>query len=348
MQSRIDKVKRCFQQMDLEGLKKILNSRDELLQTSTRHFYRIIGQLFNQFKDKGETFLYIFEGIGENEYRSERPAYRFIGNNFKNYFEFIIEEGHEDTLKIAVCENVAIHLGEHFPIVVDEYIKSPDYQSDELIQEFRKGSKAFEELEALKKNVNDLSVYIGWIENYTPLFEKHIAYDDISNTGYIQFFTAFLKLRKLKNFKLDLFTFAARQGYKEYQSIATEKPLEILIWLCRYERVRIWFISYFDESVESNIEKGVFDFDGYKIRLGALDEVLKFIHYYNFHDRFYSHEIFNLSLEYDEEFTDYYSPNSKGFYERNLQKLGVYTEVIKIHGEEDPIESYFISRALNQ
>lgn len=348
MQSRIEKVKRCFQYMDIEGLKKHLTSSDSLLQTSSRHFYAIIDHLFNQLKDKGETFLYIFEGVADNDYGRKCPAYRFIGNNFKNYFEFIISDFFVNSLTLDVCENIEISMGNHFPVVIDEYKKLPDCQSDELIEEFKDGDKAFNELKELKKEVNDLSVYIEWIEKYTSLFEKHIAYDELSNTSFIDFFVSFLKLRKLKNFNLDIFTFVAKQGYKEYQEIDTSNPLEIHVWLCRYERVRIWFISYYDKSVESNIEKGIFEFDGFRIRLEELDEVLKFIHYFNFHDRFYYQKLYKMSLEYDEGFTPYYSSQNRGFYENNLQRLGIHTETIKIHAEEDPIENFFLSKGFYQ
>lgn len=348
METRIVKVKRCFQEMDLNGLKKILTEFDTFFQTSRRIFFIKLEEVFNKFKDKGETYLYIFPGIGIDEKGKKQPAYQFIGNNFRNYFEVIIIGWVNDSLRIEVCKEIEVKLGDHSTFSIDEYKKLPDFQYIELLEEFQKGDLAFQELKELQKGVNHLSVYLDWITKHTPLFEKHLDFEGDNNSKYYHFFKSFLKLRKLKYLNLDLFTFVAERGYREFKETDTSKNLEILTWLARYEEVSIWFISYYDTTVESNLEKGFFEFEGCKIHLEKLNEALKFIHYFSHYNRYKSHEIYNMGIKYNQEITDYYSSENRGFYGIALKRMGISVDPIKINTEEEPIESYFIKKALNR
>lgn len=348
MQSRLEKVKRSFQYMDLPALRNLLSHEDSLFETSPKIFFEIIGDLFNQLRDRGETYLYLLQGIGINESDYKCPAYRFIGNNFKNYFDFSISPLGNNNLRFEKVKNVEIALGERFTITINDHKKLPDYQSDELKNEYDKGYIAFQELEKLKEGVSNLSEYVNWIEKYTPLFIKNIDYEEISNSVFTFFHSSFLKLRKLKNLNQQIFQFVAQQAYSDYQNLNKHSSIEVLAWLGRYEKAKLWFIPYYDNNVESNLEKGYFNFDGYKIYLKGQDEMLKFIHYYNFHARNFSKQFSDIALEYDDCFTDYYSTGSMGFYERNLKRLGIRVETVKIKAEEDPIEIYFLNKAKNQ
>lgn len=137
-----------------------------------------------------------------------------------------------------------------------------------------------------------------------------------------------------------MYKFVEQKGDLEFLEIDTTKIEEVLTQLCRNERLTVWLIPYFDESVESNIEKGYFDFENCKIRIDDLDEILKFIHYFNFYSRQYTEEFYKRDFEYEFKLINYHHFDYKGIFEVFSQKLEIPAKPIKIRNEEDPIERH--------
>lgn len=352
MSTRIEKIKECFHQMDLEGLNNELEEFDTLFQTNNKIFVSLMEDLFNQLKEYGETYLHVFPGEGINLKGEDKPAFRFIGNNSKSYIDIIIAYTKHDTIEFEICEDIKTELifsqlGERITLFVDEDEKLPFYQDKQLIKDFKEGELAIKELKIIQEEVNDLSVYLDWIEKYKPLFVRNLYFDQDGLSKFQDFFGTFLGLRSLSYFTYEGLTTLARLGYAEFQNVDTSKMVDILKWLCRYEKLPAWLIIYYDNKVEANAERGYFIVDDCRIRLGELDEVLKFIHYFRFYHRRYSHEFYEAGLGFYDDFLFELGSENRGFFEANLEMIGIVAEPIQIHFEDqEPLGDFFIRQAM--
>jgi|SRR5690554_1313828 len=354
MLSRLEKVKNCFQNMDLNGLKKLLIHEDKLLQARHKVFFEAIGDLFKTLKNKGNDSLLLYSAIGYDFSNNQKPAIQFIGNSafdiidkkiLGDYFELIIYEAEEvitfEIGKTIIPDHGLMREGKLFKLFIDEVDKLPQFQNKELIADYEEGSQAIKELNQLKVEVRELSEYVNWIEKYNSLFERNLFYDKKGITSFHKFFRTFLRIRKLKYLNYEMYKFVAKKGYLEFLELDTTKKEEMIPWLCRYERVPIWLIPYYNKSIETTLKKEYFEFEGCKIKIDDLGEILKFIHYFTIYKDHYEKEFHQMRFDYQFQLYDsYHHPKYVGFFELVSKKLGIPTKPIKIRNGEDPIESH--------
>lgn len=345
MESRIELVKLAFQKMNLEGLKVLLNDSDILFQTDSQTFFSLIEETFEKAKQEGDNHFRMLDNIQGFPEIEGKTALRFFGIPSLCYFEFLMYSTEDEKIVLETFDEENSEykwptLGKHFTFFIDERRKLLQFQEEDIINDLVEADKAVFELKELQKEVRNLSAYVEWIDKYTSLFEKNKSIDQNIKSEFYLFFSTFLKLRKLKNFSLEIFTVIARNGYAEFQSL-NHSNMDILSWLCRYERVSIWFISYYNKSIFNNGLKDYFEHENCKIAIENLEEVLKFVHNFTFYNKRYYDQFNKMTLAYDLETADYFASQHLGFYEANLKQIGISVEPIKIHTKEEPIERFY-------
>jgi hypothetical protein len=353
MPSRLEKVKTCFQNMDIDGLKELLTHQDYLLQTSPKIFLEAIDKLFKTLKKKGNNSLFLYPTMGHGYGGQPKSAIQFIACKTANIINKSIDADHFKLIIYEEKEIIVFEIGrtliysedfrsegQSINVFIDEADKLPQYQNEYTIETDIEGSQAFKELKQLQEGIRDLSEYISWIEKYSSLFEENLYYDSRGLTKFHKFFRAFLLIRKLKYFNYEMYKFVAKKGYQEFLEIDPTKIEEIIPWLSRYGRIPIWLIPYYDKSIESNLKQGYFEFENCKIKIDDLEEILKFIHYFIFYKDHYTQKFEYMRFEYEFDSYDYHHPKYKGFFEVVSKHLHIPTKPIKIRNGEEPIESH--------
>lgn len=104
-----------FSEMDIEMIDEILPCDIIYSGISKKNFINALGDLFNEFKNFGDTHFIQFRGIGSIGKRIY-PGYTFIGNNSKNYINIIIKfsknsVGELDLVDIFDCPSFKNNLG---------------------------------------------------------------------------------------------------------------------------------------------------------------------------------------------------------------------------------------------
>ncbi|RYM34816.1 hypothetical protein ERX46_05425 [Brumimicrobium glaciale] len=334
-------------------MRKLLTQEDYLLQTSPKVFLEAIDDVFNTLKQRGNTSLFLYPTIGHGRDGQPKSAIQFIACKTENVINESIDADHFKLILYEEKDIIVFEIGrvisysqdfkskgQSLDFCIEEIDKLPQFQNEYTIEKDREGSQAFKELIQLQKDIRDLSEYVAWIEKYSSLFEESLYYDRKGLTKFHKFFRAFLRIRKLKYFNYEIYKFVAQKGYHEFLEIDPTKVEEIIPWLARYERLPIWLISYYDKKIESNLEKGYFEFENCKIRIDGLDEILKFIHYFNLYKEQYKEEFKHMRFKYAFDSYGYHDPKYKGFFEVVSKHLHIPTKPIKIRSEEDPIERH--------
>src|SRR5690554_3883593 len=104
MSGYIQTILKAFTTMDIDTLH--LHLKDYSYQDTTKAvFLRELENVFVNFKQAGDTELFIYEGhcIGKSCSNCGKKGYRFVGNHSKGYLDMIFETEGDDILDIYSC-----------------------------------------------------------------------------------------------------------------------------------------------------------------------------------------------------------------------------------------------------
>jgi len=104
----IQSILNYFTSMDIDNLRLHLQDKYTYEDTTKELFLNQIASVFEAYKYSGDTELLLFEGAcnsdGKNCPNCGIKGYRFVGNNSKNYMDFLFETEGDDIKDIFSCE----------------------------------------------------------------------------------------------------------------------------------------------------------------------------------------------------------------------------------------------------
>jgi len=177
-----------FQTMDIEKLRLYL--KDEYnynYQDTTKEiFLNKVASIFEAHKNSGDTELLIYPGMcGANSKSCDgcgKNGYRFVGNNSKNYIDFIFETEGDDIKDIFDCSyfktnEEIINLGNQGYIFINQDDKVTFNKSPEYWSKVNAATLAYSEIITILTRILNFEELNYWVEKHSVTNQKIGDYD---------------------------------------------------------------------------------------------------------------------------------------------------------------------------
>lgn len=271
-----------FQKMDSAMLEILLDDNKTYQDAAKDMFLEKLNKAFSEFKEKGDTFLFSYKGFcNSNECNNKGcSGYSFVGNNSKNYIDFIFQETENEINDIFHCNGFEItgkSIETNNPISVficnDE--KADFKPSIDFLIKSQKCKLAYEELIHFQNTVIDKEVYLVWLEKFYPLY-KSFDLPPIFYAEFDKFYWLYSRINELKDF-LQSSDFA-KEAVIDFQNIDKYNEPQLLKWLIKYEQTgnHLTLFLYEDIDFEYPEKSEYFVVDNFKISTSDFKVIAKF------------------------------------------------------------------------
>jgi hypothetical protein len=238
--SYVQNILHYFSQLDWDRLYFYLKDEYSYQETSKEIFLSKIKKNFDKHVEAGDTELILIKGKCQSKICDNcgKSGYRFIGNNSRNYIDFIFETNGDDIKDIYDCNDFktetdsgVIKRNYHIFIDKDEettYNKTPEYWV-----KVNSANMAYEEIITSSPKEIDYDDLSYWVEKYT-FTNKTIGKYSIfkSKMKWSHFSELYSYLYKFKSY-VDLFGSRFNLENNSLKQITTEDDL--IQWVIRNE-----------------------------------------------------------------------------------------------------------------
>ncbi|MBS1776967.1 MAG: hypothetical protein JSS64_11880 [Bacteroidetes bacterium] len=271
-----------FQKMDSTMLEILLDDNKTYQDAAKDIFLEKLNKAFSEFKEKGDTFLFSHKGFCNSDECNNKgcSGYSFVGNNSKNYVDFIFQETENEINDIFHCNGFeitgeSIETNNSISIFIKNDEKADFKPSIDFLIKSQKCKLAYEELIHFQNTAIDKEVYLVWLEKFYPLY-KSFDLPPIFYAEFDKFYWLYSRINELKDF-LQSNKFAIK-AIKEFQSIDKSNEKQLLIWLTKYEQTgnNLTLFLYEDIDFEQPEKNKYFKVDNLKIDTSDFKHIAKF------------------------------------------------------------------------
>jgi hypothetical protein len=229
--------------MNISALKILLDDNKTYINTTKDIFLDCLSNLFEDFKNYGDTELVVNNGLCGNKSCSNCgvKGYRFIGEKSKKYFDFIFEMDGEDVKEISDCfvfkTNIESEdLGEQVYIEIDHDDRVDFEKTAEYLDLYDATMKAYSEIAKTPPLLLDLEGLSLLVAKYADLY-KSIDENEEYNCAQMKwriFLDIYYSLRDINEFMnsnlIDIFV-----ANNLFEQITNEQAL--IDWVLKNETV---------------------------------------------------------------------------------------------------------------
>lgn len=238
----IQTILAAFAQMDIEKLRFYLKDDYSYQDTTKEIFLNEVANIFKAHKNSGDTELLIYTGKCSNGECANcgKGGYRFIGNNTKNYTDFIFIEQGDDIQDIFNCETFetiidAGELNSRASIFINEddqisFNKTPEYWA-----KVNAAKAAYDEMITIPPREVDFEDIQYWLSKHNFTFTNIGGFDLFQPTmKWTPFTSLYEELNELIKYSVNYHN-DLKLANQTLEEIRDEERL--LDWLLTYENL---------------------------------------------------------------------------------------------------------------
>lgn len=228
--------------MNIAALKILLDDDKTYVDTTKEIFLNKLELLFEDFKLSGDTALKIENGTCGSSQCSNcgEKVYRFVGNQSKNYFDFIFEMNGKTIVEISYCflfkTNIkSDNLGEPVYIEIDRDDRIDFNKSPEYLELYNATQVAYCEIISnppILLNIESMDLFI---QKYSNLYHCIICNGDYNDfqmkwDNFLNIFTSILNIKKYLT-SSDYTEILLANNFLEQ----TSHEQDLIDWVLKYE-----------------------------------------------------------------------------------------------------------------
>ena len=230
-------IVQSIQQLDVKQLATLLDADGVYFNLPKDAFLQKIGDIFDDVKMFGDTFMAIYEGSCTNCYAGCK-GYRFVAKKSEKYMDFVFPENKDKQLDIVCCRVLKSekHLAKKYTelyIVVQEEEKAEFLQSKELVQLNERCTRAVKDIRAYGSQEISQAIYKDWCFRCVKLEEDLSQCRFPSTRAYSDFTTIIdfsLRLMECLDNKEK-----CNGAINEFEKLNPSDKNEIASWLTKYD-----------------------------------------------------------------------------------------------------------------
>jgi hypothetical protein len=233
--SHLNHLLQGIQQLDVDGFENLLDDKADYGTVGKEAFLRYLKQLFDSFREKGDTELMSYPGACRSrgcEY-CNCEGYTFVGNRSKAHISLIFLGNSAPSMKFCsgfVCHDTEVQLGQELYNFTDLMkCREPDFDTALKIEYCK---AAVRELKEDAPEYIDPTIFLPWLEKYErlnallpPLYSTH---DEIITFTHIYHF-----LDELRGYLVH--TQRVEEALARWKQLDPENERALLSWLVAYE-----------------------------------------------------------------------------------------------------------------
>lgn len=287
-------VVHCIQHMDLDTLDIIIDENKILQGTTKSVFLNKINQVFQEFKNNGDSELTPYKGFC-NAYgckRDQGEGYSFEGNVSKKHFAIKLTESEDNKVYIENCFDFEIYdTSIEISEVISYYVyedEKKDFVSDAKYSTLHTiCSGSLTQLKNTYRNsVINKAIYLSWLAKFKLTYTALSDYSYTYSKAFEDFSNVYKDLGELSKY-LEMED-SCIDAIHEFDNLNKNDEIDLLKWLVNYEetsRNLELFLLYYEGAVLDIFEESsYFEVDFLKIDLTDFKTIIRFK---NLFDDFY-------------------------------------------------------------
>lgn len=229
--------------MNISALKILLDDDKTYINTTKEVFLNGLEILFEDFKRSGNTQLLVNNGSCSSKHCTNCgvKGYRFVGNNFKDYFDFVFEMEGEEVKEISDCflfetDIASTDLAEPFFIEINYDDRNDFEKTSEYWEFFNATQTAYSEIITTPPILLDSERLDGLLEKFADLNQCIIGNDEYygMQMKWDNFLSIYVSLESIRTY-ISTHKIEILLANNLLEQIKTEQDL--IDWVLRYKTI---------------------------------------------------------------------------------------------------------------